>query len=114
MVSDHSHSGYHVRFDLNAYSNLTVNGAEILGHWGGGILATCTTHGIRVEAAFSTHPLPAHLLDGPATDLQALGQFPLANPLRTLHPNVLPLLFNQARPSAKETAFGPRLRLARD
>ena len=36
---------------------------------------------LRAEAAFSIQVLPAHLLDGPATDAQELGQFPLAHPL---------------------------------
>ena len=62
----------------------------------------------------STHTLPVHLLDGPAADLQELGQFPLAHSLRPLHPDALPLLLGQGRPSARETALGPRLRLARD
>ena len=59
-------------------------------------------------------PLPGRLLDGPTADLQALGQFPLAHSLRPLHPDVFPLLLGQARLSARETALGPRLRLARD
>ena len=78
----------------------SVNGAEKLGHWGGVILATSTTHGIRVEDAISTRPLPVGLLDGPAADLQALGQFPLAQSLRPLHPDVLPLPVGQAGPPA--------------
>ena len=31
-------------------------------HWGGVILATCTTHGIRVEAAISSQPLPVWMV----------------------------------------------------
>ena len=38
-----------------------------------------------------TQPLPVHLLDGLAADLQALGQFPLAHSLRPFHLDVLPL-----------------------
>ena len=91
-----------------------VSGAETMYHWGGAILAVCTTHGIRVEAAVSTQPLPVGLLDGPTADLQALGQFPLAHSLRPLCPDVLRLLLGQAGPSAGEPALGPRLRLARD
>ena len=48
-------------------------------------------------------------MDGPQAELQELGEFPLARPLRPFHPDVLPLLFAQAWPSASETA----LRLAR-
>ena len=62
----------------------------------------------------STQPLPVHLLDGPTADLQELGQFPLAHPLRPLHLDVLPLLLAQAGPPAGETPLGPRLRLAGD
>ena len=69
---------------------------------------------LRAEAAISSHPLPVHLLDGPSADLQALGQFPLAHSLRPLCPDVLPLLLGQTGPPARETALGPRLRLARD
>ena len=43
-----------------------------------------------------------------ATDIQALGQFPLAHPLRPFHPDVLLLLLGQARPSAKDSPLGPR------
>ena len=32
------------------------NGVEILSHWGGIILVTCTTHWIRVKAAIPIHP----------------------------------------------------------
>ena len=77
----------------------------MLGHWGGVILAACITHGIRMEAAIPTLPLPVHLLDGPAADLQELGQFPLAHSLRPLHPDVLPLPLAQARPSARAFAW---------
>ena len=66
------------------------------------------------EAVISTYPLPVHLLDGPAADLQLLGQFPLAHSLRPLHLDVLPLLLGQAGPPARETPLGPRLRLAGD
>ena len=52
---------------------------------------------LRAEAAISTQPLPVHLLDGPTADLQELGQFPLAHPLRPFHPDVLPLPLAQAR-----------------
>ena len=90
------------------------NRPEIMDHWGRVILATSTTQGIRAVAAISIQPLPVHLLDGPAADLQSLGQFPLAHSLRPLHPDVLPLLLGQARPPAWETALGPRLRLAGD
>ena len=38
-----------------------------------------------------------------------LGQFPLAHSLRPFLSDVLPLLPDQARPSAGETALGPRL-----
>ena len=93
---------------------VSVNGAEKLGHWAGVILATCTTHGIRMEAAVSTQPLPVHLLDGTAADLQELGLFPLAHSLRPLCPDLLPLPLGQARTPAGESPFGPRLRLARD
>ena len=51
--------------------------------------------------------LPVHLLDGPATDLQALGQFPLDHSLRLLHPDVLPLTLGQAGPPAWATPLGP-------
>ena len=34
-----------------------------------------------MKTAIPIQPLPVHLLDGPAADLQALGQFPLAPPL---------------------------------
>ena len=86
----------------------------MFGHWGGVILANCTTHGIRVEAAISTQLLPIALLDGPTVDLQALGQFPLAHSLRSLHPDIFSLLLGQAGPSAREASLGPRLSLARD
>ena len=60
--------------------------------------------GLRSEPAISSDPfvqlLLVHLLDGPAADLQALGQLPLAHSLRPLHPDVLPLLPGQARPTA--------------
>lgn len=86
-------------------ATIRVSGAEKLGHWGGVIqLATCPTHGIRMEAAFFTQPLSAHLLDAPMADLQELGRFPLAHSIRTLQPDVLPLLFSRARPSDKEMA----------
>ena len=57
-------------------------------------------------------PLPVHLLDGPAADLQSLGQFLLAHSLRPLHPDVLPLLLGEAGPLAGKSPLGPRLRLA--
>ena len=38
---------------------------------------------LRTEAAIPIHPVPVHLLDGPATDFQELGQFPLAHPPNT-------------------------------
>ena len=64
---------------------------------------------------FNLNPtLPVHLLDGPAADLQALGQIPLAHSLRPFRPDVLPLLLGQARPSSGETPLGPCLRLSRD
>ena len=63
---------------------------------------------------FPPPSLSVHLLDGPTADLQTLGQFPLAHSLRPLHPDVLPLLLAQAGPPARETPFGPRLRLPRD
>ena len=62
----------------------------------------------------STRPLPVHLLNGPTVDLQEFGQFPLAHSLRSLYPDVLPLLLGQAGPTTRETALGPRLRLAGD
>ena len=65
----------------------------------------------RAEAAIFTPPLPVHLLDGPTADLQALGQFPLAHSHRPLHPDVPPLPLGKARPTARETALYPRLRL---
>ena len=68
----------------------------------------------RAEAAISIQTLPVRLLDGPAADLKALGQFPLAHSLRPLHPDVIPLLLGQAGPPAGEPPLGPRLRLARD
>ena len=64
---------------------------------------------LPAEAAISTRSLSVHLLDGPAADLQELGQFP-----RPLQLDVLPLLLTQAGPSSRETTLGPRLRLARD
>ena len=76
--------------------------------------ASCRLAVLRTEAANSIQPLLVHLLDGSTADLQSLGQFPLAHSLRPLHPDVLPLLLGQARPSAKETLLGPRLRLASD
>ena len=76
--------------------------------------ASCRLAVLRAEAAMFHPPLPVHLLDGPTADLQELGQFPLAHSLRPLHPDVLSLLLAQAGPSARETAFGPRLRLAGD
>ena len=69
---------------------------------------------LRAEAAIHSQPLPVHLLDGPTADLQSLGQFPLAHSLRPLHPDVLPLRLCQTRPSARESAVDPRLRLTRD
>ena len=36
---------------------------------------------LRAEAAIPTKSLPVHLLDGPAADLEQLGQFPLAHSL---------------------------------
>ena len=86
----------------------------MLGHWGGVMLATCITYGIRAEGAISTQPLPVHLLDGPTADLQELGQFPLAHPLRPLHPDVLPLLLGsgwavgQGNGLRPEPSPGPR------
>ena len=35
-----------------------VNGAENIGHWGGVIVAICTSHGIRLEGAIS-NPTPS-------------------------------------------------------
>ena len=58
-----------------------------------------------MKAAISSQPLLVHLLDGPAADLQALGQLPLAHPPRPLHPDVLPLLLGQAGPSARALAW---------
>ena len=69
---------------------------------------------LGAEAAIPTRPLPVRLLDGPATDLQSPGQSPLAHPIRPLHHDALSLPLSQAGPSARETAFGSRLRLARD
>ena len=66
------------------------------------------------EAAISIQLLLIHLLDGPTADLQALGQFQLADSPRPLHLDVLPLLLAQAGPSSGETALGPRLLLASD
>ena len=68
---------------------------------------------LGTEAASPIHLLPVHLLDGPAADVQALGQYPLAHSLRPFHPDVLPLLLGQARPSAGETPLDSRLRLSR-
>ena len=67
-----------------------------------------------MEGAFCICLLPVDLLDGPAPDLQALCQFPLAHSLGPLLPDVPPLLFGQDRPPAGVTALGPRLGLARD
>ena len=67
-----------------------------------------------MEAVISTQPLPVHLLDCTATDVQALGQSPLDHSLRALHPNVLPFPFGQAPVSAREPALGPRFGLPRD
>ena len=64
---------------------------------------------LRAGAAISTQLLPVGLLDGPAADHQALGQFPLAHPLRPLYPDVLSLLLGQAGSSARETSLGSRL-----
>ena len=74
----------------------------------------CQPATFRAEAAFPVQPLPIHLLDGPAADLQLLGQFPLAHSLRPLCPDILPLLLAQARPSARESTLGSRLSLNRD
>ena len=41
----------------------------------------CQLATLRAEAAFSVQPLPVHLLDGPAADLQEFGQFPLPHSL---------------------------------
>ena len=65
-----------------------------------------------MEAVISTQPLPVHLLDCTATDVEALGQSPLDHSLGALHPNVLP--FGQAPVSAREPALGPRFGLPRD
>ena len=67
-----------------------------------------------MKTAIPIHPLAVHLLDGPAADLQALGQLPLAHFPRPLLPDVLPLLLGQDRSSPRETALGPRLGLADD
>ena len=75
--------------------------------------ALCVGHD-PCGSASSTQPLPVHLLDGPTTDLQALGKFPLAHSLRPFHPDVLPLPLGQARPPARETPLGPCLRLPHD
>ena len=74
----------------------------------------CQPVTFRAETAFPVQPLPVGLLDRPASDLQALGQFPLAHSLRSFRPNVFPLLLGQAGPPAGETPLGPRLRLTRD
>ena len=79
-----------------------------------GIGSGCPPAMSRAEAAISTPPLLVQLLDGPATDLQAHGQFPPAHSLRPLPPHVLPLLLGQGRSLAGETALGLRLGLARD
>ena len=69
---------------------------------------------LPAEAAISTQSLPVHLLDCPTTDLQSLGQFPLAHSLRALHLDVLSLLLGQTGLPAREAPLGPRLRLARE
>ena len=79
-----------------------VNGAENIGHWGGVIVAICTSHGIRLEGAISTQLLPVHLWDGPAAGFSAAGQYPPAHSPRRLHPRVLPLLLGQVGSTAGE------------
>ena len=74
----------------------------------------CQAAMLRAEAPISSQSLSVHLLDGPAADLQALGQFSLAHSSRPLLPDVLALLLGQERPPAGETALGPRLGLASD
>ena len=69
---------------------------------------------LLAKAAIGNQSVLVHLLDGPAADLQALGQFPLAHSLRPLLPDVLPLLLAQAGPPPGEPPLGPRLGLARD
>ena len=66
---------------------------------------------LRAGAAIFTEALSVHLLDGPAADLQALGQFPLAHSPRLLLPDVLPLLLRSGcgrlpgkRPSVRALA----------
>ena len=49
-----------------------------------------------MKTAIPIQSLPVRLFVGRAADLEALGQFPLANSLRPLHSDVLPLLFGQA------------------
>ena len=55
--------------------------------------------------------LPVHLLDGPAVDLQELGQFQLAHSLRSLPriapPDVLPLLLGKAGPPGLGNGLRP-------
>ena len=58
------------------------------------------------EAAISIQLLLIHLLDGPTADLQALGQFQLADSPRPLHLDVLPLLLAQAGPAARVAPLG--------
>ena len=51
-----------------------------------------------LDTAIAIRLLPVHLLDCPAADLKAPGQFPLAHSLRPIHPDVLSLLLGQAGP----------------
>ena len=67
-----------------------------------------------MKTAIPIRLLPIHVLDGPAADLEALGQLPLAHSLRPLSPDVLSLLLAQAGPSAGEPPLGPCLGLACD
>ena len=103
----------------NRPMDLTGLGSRLLRsrirHGPGSVIgAGCQPAMPRAEATISIQALSVHLLDGPAADLQALGQFPLAHPPRPLLPDVIPLLLGQAGPSARETALGPRLGLSRD
>ena len=80
----------------------------------GNLVAFSMVHLAGAERTLETPPLPVHQLVCSATDLQALGQFPLAYPLGLFHPDVLPLRRSQAGPAVWETALSPRVRVACD
>ena len=55
-----------------------VSGGDKSGRWGGVMVAHLYYARHSGEDCNSHDPLSVHLLDGPAADLQALGQLPLA------------------------------------